>query len=468
MVRRLTQGVPDPLQVPALLEHPADGGRRALAGLGHALDLGVHVRVGRREAFLLGDGLDEQRALHRLLGPGPQVLQQLLVVPRHLVRVHPLPAHVLAGVLDLMPDLAQDQRLGHLEGVAGHDRVEHRGLQRATVVRVAPRRQPGPDLGSQRVQRLEVAPHRLGELVVERGQHLLLHLGHRHGGLRRLAAQRLAAVVVAEAHPGLARAARGQADHRLLHLGQHAAAPDDEAVAGLGAGLLALGSERVVHDHEVAGIGGALDRAVLRVLLLQRGERLVHLAVREGLGGVLDREAGVGPQGDDGLDLDHRGELQRRVLLERDLLQIGLLHRLDARLGEGLAVHVGDQVAGHFLPHVVREVQLDHAARDLALAESGKLCLALHAIEGLLPGLRHHLGGLLDLQPPLAARQLFDLHLHGSSTFMATPRFWCERGELNPHGLPLWILSPARLPVPPLSHDGSRVSRCGEDQAKEG
>ena len=32
---------------------------------------------------------------------------------------------------------------------------------------------------------------------------------------------------------------------------------------------------------------------------------------------------------------------------------------------------------------------------------------------------------------------------------------WCERGELNPHGLPLWILSPARLPIPPLSHNGS-------------
>jgi hypothetical protein len=29
---------------------------------------------------------------------------------------------------------------------------------------------------------------------------------------------------------------------------------------------------------------------------------------------------------------------------------------------------------------------------------------------------------------------------------------WCERGELNPQGLPHWILSPARLPVPPLSH----------------
>ena len=28
---------------------------------------------------------------------------------------------------------------------------------------------------------------------------------------------------------------------------------------------------------------------------------------------------------------------------------------------------------------------------------------------------------------------------------------WCERGDSNPHGLPHRILSPARLPVPPLS-----------------
>ena len=27
----------------------------------------------------------------------------------------------------------------------------------------------------------------------------------------------------------------------------------------------------------------------------------------------------------------------------------------------------------------------------------------------------------------------------------------CERRDLNPHGFPHWILSPARLPIPPLS-----------------
>ena len=29
----------------------------------------------------------------------------------------------------------------------------------------------------------------------------------------------------------------------------------------------------------------------------------------------------------------------------------------------------------------------------------------------------------------------------------------CERGDLNPYGLTRWILSPVRLPVPPLSPD---------------
>ena len=30
--------------------------------------------------------------------------------------------------------------------------------------------------------------------------------------------------------------------------------------------------------------------------------------------------------------------------------------------------------------------------------------------------------------------------------------YWCERGDLNPHGLPRQILSLVRLPISPLSH----------------
>ena len=42
----------------------------------------------------------------------------------------------------------------------------------------------------------------------------------------------------------------------------------------------------------------------------------------------------------------------------------------------------------------------------------------------------------------------------------------CERQELNLHGFPHWILSPARLPIPPLSQtlENKHFSRCTTEQ----
>jgi hypothetical protein len=48
-----------------------------------------------------------------------------------------------------------------------------------------------------------------------------------------------------------------------------------------------------------------------------------------------------------------------------------------------------------------------------------------------------------------------------SPPFASTDRFFgtqCERGDLNPHALRHRILSPARLPVPPLSQDRSECN----------
>ena len=46
-------------------------------------------------------------------------------------------------------------------------------------------------------------------------------------------------------------------------------------------------------------------------------------------------------------------------------------------------------------------------------------------------------------------------------------RYWCERGDSNPHGLPRQILSLVRLPISPLSHfDGSQHSQ-NHDNASE-
>src|SRR6188474_1504486 len=84
------------IQVTVLLEQRAHGGRRSLARLRDALDLGIDVRVARRQPFLLGDGLDQERSLHGLLGARPHLPEHLLVVLRHPLRIHALAAHLLA------------------------------------------------------------------------------------------------------------------------------------------------------------------------------------------------------------------------------------------------------------------------------------------------------------------------------------------------------------------------------------
>src|SRR5262245_19318276 len=168
---------------------------------------------------------------------------------------------------------------------------------------------------------------------------------------------------------------------------------------------------------------------------------------------MLHVELDISTEGDGRFDLDHGGELERRGFLECDLLEIRLFHGPEMSLGQRLPIHLGNQVARHLLTHVVPEMQLDHAAGDLALAEAGQPRLALHARERSLPGLLNHLGGLLDVEAPLACSHLLNVNLHRGS------RIWCERGELNPHGLPLWILSPARLPIPPLSQSECKAIR---------
>src|SRR5512135_2731921 len=62
--------------------------------------------------------------------------------------------------------------------------------------------------------------------------------------------------------------------------------------------------------------------------------------------------------------------------------------------------------------------------------------------------------------PPFAAEEICQTGLEPDSqcslcestlVSMFQREFWCERGDSNPHGFPRRILSPVRLPTPPLS-----------------
>ena len=205
-------------------------------------------------------------------------------------------------------------------------------------------------------------------------------------------------------------------DHGLVDLGQHRPAADEELVAGLARGLLARERERVVDDEQVARPRGPVHRAELGLLLAHVRERFVHLLGGHGLRLVLHTHALVLDERDGRLHLDDRDEGERRALFELDVLEVGLVHRFEPRLGEGPAVDVGDQVLGDLAPHVVGEVHLDERARHVALAEAGQTRLLLHAAVGALPLLPHDLLGRLDRETPLAALDLLDLDLHQRST----------------------------------------------------
>ena len=202
---------------------------------GEPLDLGLHVGVGRRQPFLLGDGLEEERAAHGFLRAGPQLFQQLLVVPGHPVGVHPLPPHVLARVLDPVAHLPQHERLGHLEGMpAPAATPSPRPRARAgSPARAGPRGPCGARPRS--ASSVSNSPTLLAKSSSSGGQHLLLDLD-RPSRCASAALPRsvLAAVVVGELTRVWRAPPARQPDDRLVDLGQHGAGADQEAVAGLG------------------------------------------------------------------------------------------------------------------------------------------------------------------------------------------------------------------------------------------
>ena len=131
------------------------------------------------------------------------------------------------------------------------------------------------------------------------------------------------------------------------------------------------------------------------------------------------------------------------------------VERLDLCLRERLAIHLGDQLLRDFPAHVIGEMQLDQVLRHVALAKAGQPRLPPDAAVRGVPRLLDDVRGRLDGDAALACLQILDVYFQRLTPFFVRDRArqgWCERGELNPQGpWAHWILSPARLPIPPLS-----------------
>src|SRR5439155_16482861 len=91
----------------------------------------------------------------------------------------------LAGVADAEGDLAEDEALRHREVVALERGVHHRFLETPPILLYPLALELGANGRAELGQRL-VRPQRLGEVVVEERQLLLLHLDHAKAELTHL------------------------------------------------------------------------------------------------------------------------------------------------------------------------------------------------------------------------------------------------------------------------------------------
>ena len=201
----------------------------------------------------------------------------------------------------------------------------------------------------------------LGEVVVELGQLLLLHLADAHADLDVLADQVATDELGGE---DLVLAGR-QAEQGLVEALDHAAAADLVAhLADLGAldGLAVLGGEEV-DDHEVAVGGGALDVGEGAEALAQRCDLLLDVGVGDLEVVDLGLEAVVVGQLDGRLDVDLGGELELLVRGEVGDLDLGLGQRLQVVLLERLHV-----LLRHEVLHGLLE---DDLAADLPVDDRG-------------------------------------------------------------------------------------------------
>ena len=232
-----------------------------------------------------------------------------------------------------------------------------------------------------------------------------------------LAGELLGRVVVREGQLDGALLARRGALELVLEAGDQAPRAELHDLAAALAALERLAVDRadVVHDHEVALGGGALDR-------LERGERLAQ-ALELGLH-LLLVDLRLAPAHLDALvvaelrrrhhaDLDREGE-RRALLGEVGEVDLRVADGLDPGVRERLLVPGGQPAADRLVEHGLAAHLAQHdLRRHLAAAEAGHAHLAAELRRRALQLALERLGGHLDLHAHARVGELCDVRLHG-------------------------------------------------------
>ena len=277
-------------------------------------------------------------------------------------------------------------------------------------------------VGAQLVDGVELRGQ-LGELVVGRRQLALLDAVHRDGHLGLLAG-----VLAADEGGGEGGGLTGaQAADRLVEALEHGAGAHLVGGAGDRVDLLAVHGGLEVDGDEVVVGGGAVHADERAEALAEGLEPLLDVLVGHLDGvdgdlvgaqvGELDLRTDVDLRGEDELAAEGAGDV-------RDLgdIDLGLAERLDAGLGDGVAVQAGQRVVDGVLDdRGAPDPLVDDARRDLALTEPGDVDLLADVGVGVVDGRLELLVGHLDGELRPGGLKILDGALHCNALHSSVP-----------------------------------------------
>ena len=229
---------------------------------------------------------------------------------------------------------------------------------------------------------------------------------------------------------------------------------------------LAIHAALEVHRDPIAILRGALHFDEIRTLRAHALDHGLHILVSDCGDRLLDRDAIERMQCHLGQDLEDGRVTQFTAWRISDRFDARATGGTQLLLADGLGEGALHQIIDGLRMHLRAELLAHHGEWHFARPEAFQARRARKALESRIDLAGHTLARHRHFQPPLESfgRRHRNLHLSACDLELHAVRAaWCERRDSNSHGLPHWLLRPARLPFRHFRAPETRTSRARKE-----
>src|ERR1700730_3255822 len=296
-------------------------------------------------------------------------------------------------------------------------------------------------------------PDGLTELVVDDQRQALAHLLHIDLEHRLLTGEIRDSVIFRERDADSSVLAGAGADQLLLEAGDEAGGTKhDLTVFPAGSWNLLLAAAPLDIDHDdVAALGRALGDLGLTLLFGDSLDRTVDILIGHLDDEPLDVEVGKARFRDIRQHLQGHLVFEIGPLAERDDVDLWRQCRTQIALAYRVGGSVLQSALQHLTAHRITKALAQDLHRDLARTEPAQLDRPADIAEPAGDLFLELAGRDNDAELALETFGVGFCHLHEGGPVLPKQlkRWWCGRGDLNPHDFHRWNLNPVRLPIPP-------------------